>query len=77
MSLVIRLTRTGKKGERKFRLVVKEKRSKRDGGFIDMLGWYEMSKDNKKKKIDMKKYEHWISVGAQPSDTVRALVTVK
>jgi small subunit ribosomal protein S16 len=77
MSLVIRLTRTGKKGERKFRLVVKEKRSKRDGGFIDMLGWYEMSKDNSKKKIDMKKYEHWISQGAQPSDTVRALVSVK
>lgn len=74
MSLVIRLTRTGKKGERKFRVVVKEKRSKRDGGFIDMLGWYEMSTDNKKKKIDMKKYEHWIGVGAQPSDTVRALV---
>lgn len=74
MSLVIRLTRTGKKGERKFRVVVKEKRSKRDGGFVDMLGWYEMSKDNKKMKIDKKKYEHWISVGALPSDTVRALV---
>lgn len=74
MALVIRLTRTGKKGERKFRVVVKEKRSKRDGGFVDMLGWYEMGNDNKKKKIDMKKYEHWISVGALPSDTVRALV---
>lgn len=74
MSLVIRLTRTGKKGERKFRVVVKEKRSKRDGGFIDMLGWYEMTKDNKKKKIDMKKYEYWTSQGALPSDTVRELV---
>ena len=45
MSLVIRLTRTGKKGERKFRIIVKEKRSRRDGTSLDMLGWYE--KDGK------------------------------
>jgi len=74
MSLVIRLTRTGKKGERKFRVVVKEKRSKRDGGFIDMLGWYEKTKDNKRKKIDMKKYEYWVSQGAQPSATMQEIV---
>lgn len=83
MSLVIRLTRTGKKGERKFRVVVKEKRSKRDGGYIDLLGWYEKSspKTNqplaekaKKQKIDMEKYQHWISVGAQPSATVQEIV---
>lgn len=74
MSLVIRLTRTGKKGERKFRVVVKEKRSKRDGGYLDLLGWYEKSKDNSKKKIDMEKYKHWVSQGAQPSATVAELV---
>jgi small subunit ribosomal protein S16 len=74
MSLVIRLTRIGKKGERKFRVVVKEKRSKRDGGFIDMLGWYEKSKDNSKKKVDMEKYKYWVSQGAQPSLTVSELV---
>ena len=73
MSLVIRLTRTGKKGERKFRVVVKEKRSKRDGGFIDMLGWYEKSVDYSKKMVDMKKYQYWISQGAQPSDTVQKI----
>lgn len=74
MSLVIRLTRTGKKGERKFRVVVKEKRSKRDGGYIDLLGWYNKTADMKNKKIDMEKYNHWISQGAQPSETVRQLV---
>jgi small subunit ribosomal protein S16 len=74
MSLVIRLTRTGKKGERKFRIVVKEKRSKRDGGYVDLLGWYEKSKDMKNKKIDMGKYEYWLKNGAQPSETVRQLV---
>jgi small subunit ribosomal protein S16 len=72
MSLVIRLTRTGKKGERKFRLVVQEKRSKRDGGFIDMLGFYEKG-PNGLKKIDLAKYKHWISKGAQPSDTVQEI----
>ncbi len=74
MSLVIRLTRTGKKGERKFRVVVKEKRSKRDGGYIDLLGWYNKTKDMKNKKIDMEKYKHWVDNGAQPSETVRQLV---
>ena len=74
MSLVIRLTKTGKKGERKFRVVVKEKRSKRDGGFIDMLGWYEKSKDNSKKQINMERYQYWIKQGAQPSLTVSEII---
>lgn len=77
MALVIRLSRTGKKGERKFRVVVKEKRSKRDGGFVDMLGWYEMTKDHKKKNIDMEKYTYWVNQGAQPSLTVSEIVKVK
>ena len=77
MALVIRLSRTGKKGERKFRVVVKEKRSKRDGGFVAMLGWYEKSKDNSKKNIDMEKYNHWITQGAQPSLTVSEIVKAK
>jgi small subunit ribosomal protein S16 len=74
MSLVIRLTRVGKKGERKFRVVVKEKRSKRDGGYVDLLGWFEKSKDMKNKKIDMDKYNFWLKNGAQPSESVRQLV---
>ena len=47
MSLVIRLSKTGKKGERKFRVVVKEKRSKRDGGSIEILGWYTRGEETK------------------------------
>lgn len=74
MALVIRLTRTGKKGERKFRVVVKEKRSKRDGGYVDLLGWYEKTPDGKAKKIDMDRYNHWIKQGAQPSDAVQKIV---
>jgi len=74
MSLVIRLSRTGKKGERKFRVVVKEKRSKRDGGVIDMLGWYQKTKDNSKKQINMERYNYWVGQGAQPSLTVSEIV---
>ncbi len=74
MSLMIRLTRTGKKGERKFRIVVKEKRSRRDGDFIDMLGWYEMDKTGKKKQINLERYNYWVSKGATPSPTVAELV---
>jgi small subunit ribosomal protein S16 len=77
MSLVIRLSSTGKKGERKYRVVVKEKRSKRDGGFIAMLGWYQKTKDHSKKAIDMEKYNYWVKQGAQPSVIVTAIVNAK
>jgi small subunit ribosomal protein S16 len=72
MSVVIRLSATGKKGERKFRIVVKEKRSKRDGEAIETLGYFEKGK-NGKKKIDAKRYEYWLTKGAIPSLTVSKL----
>lgn len=74
MSLMIRSTRVGKKGERKFRIVVKEKRSRRDGDFLELLGWYEKSKTNEKKQINIERYKYWVSQGAQPSNTVANLV---
>lgn len=74
MSLVIRLTKMGKRGERRFRLVVAEKRSRRDGDPIDVLGWYEKTATGIKKNIDTKKAEKWISVGAHPSPTVKELL---
>jgi small subunit ribosomal protein S16 len=74
MALAIRLTRTGKKGERKFRIVVKEKRSKRDGDFVELLGWYEKTKDNSKKSINKDRLDYWISKGAQPSQTVAQII---
>ena len=73
MALTIRLTRTGKKGERKFRIVVKEIRSKRDGGFIDMLGFVEKGEKGLK-KINMERYNYWVSHGAQPSKAIQELV---
>jgi len=73
MSLVIRLTRTGKKGERKFRIVVKEKRSRRDGDAVERLGWYEKG-PNGKKEINKERFDYWVSKGAIPSQTVSQLV---
>jgi small subunit ribosomal protein S16 len=77
MALVIRLTQIGKQGERKFRIVVKEKRSKRDGGFIALLGWYHKTKDHLQNKIDMEKYNYWISKGAKPSPIVAEIIKVQ
>ncbi|MCL4354322.1 30S ribosomal protein S16 [Patescibacteria group bacterium] len=74
MAVVIRLTRTGKKGERKFRVVVKEQRSRRDGKPIEVLGWCEKGKDGGSKKINKERYDYWISVGARPSETVSKLI---
>jgi len=74
MSVVIRLTKTGKRGESKYRIVVKEKRSKRDGKFIELLGQFEKRESGKTKKINMDRYKYWISVGAKPTPTVAALV---
>lgn len=76
MSLVIRSSRMGKKGERKFRVVVKEKRSRRDGDSVEALGWYEKGK-NGKNEINLERYKYWLSVGAQPSSTVEKLVNEK
>ncbi len=74
MAVVIRLTRVGKKGERKFRVVVKEKRSKRDGDYIENLGFYEKGSPVVKDQINMERYNYWISQGAQPSLTVSEIV---
>ena len=73
MSLVIRSSRMGMKGERKFRIVVKEKRSQRDGGSIEILGWYQKGQ-NGKKEINKDRYNYWLSQGAQPSIAVEKLI---
>lgn len=73
MSLVIRLSRTGKKGERKFRVVVKEKRDRRDGKSIEDLGWYVKGVD-KGLTIDKKRLDYWISVGAKTSPVIKKIL---
>lgn len=73
--VIIRLSRTGKKGERKFRIVVKEKRSKRDGKAIEFLGWYEKTQTGEKKHINQERVNYWKSQGAQISAGLAKLLT--
>ena len=70
MAVVIRLSRTGKKGESKYRLIVKEKRSRRDGKPIEVLGWLEKTVKEAKKEVNRKRYGYWISQGAKPTNAV-------
>lgn len=70
MSVVIRLSRMGKRGERKFRIVVKEKRSRRDGDSIETLGSFEKGPNKKSQNLKKERYNYWLSVGARPSETV-------
>ena len=74
MSLVIRFSKIGRKGERKYRLVVNEKRSKRDGKPVESLGFYEKTTTNVVKKFDDEKIAYWISKGAQLSPSVKDII---
>lgn len=68
--------KTGKKGEGRYRVVVKEKRSKRDGTSAELLGWYQKSEKGELKNIKKDRYDYWVSKGAQPSPTVRRIVSI-
>ncbi len=74
MSVVIRLAKMGRKGENRFRVVVKEKRSRRNGKPIETLGWYQKGVSSMDKKIDKARYDYWISRGAQPTPSVTQLL---
>ena len=75
MSVVIRLTKIGKRGEARYRVVVTEKRYRRDGKPIETLGWYEKKELEQKKDINKERYDYWISKGAKPSPTVEKIIS--
>ncbi len=68
--LKIKLTRLGKKGEPRYRIVVNEARDKRDGQSVATLGFYHPAEQPKKLQIDLAAYEEWLKKGAKPTDTV-------
>lgn len=74
MAVKIRLTRLGKKKAPFYRVVVADARSPRDGRFIDEIGYYDPKTNPATIKIDAEKAEKWVKNGAQPTDTVRALL---
>lgn len=75
--LSIRLTRMGAKKKPFYRIIVTEKRSKRDGRFVESVGYYNPCRNPADIKIDRERINYWIERGAQPSDTVRSLIKRK
>lgn len=69
----IKLTRTGKTHQPMYRIVVKEARDRRDGKYIENLGYYIPTTTPKTIHLDLVKYDAWIKKGAQPTVTVAAL----
>lgn len=72
--LKIRLSRRGKKSQPSYRIVVQEHSSPIKGKFIDEVGTYMPASNPKFIQFDQDKIKHWLSVGAQPSDTVASLL---
>jgi small subunit ribosomal protein S16 len=72
--LAIRLMRTGAKKRPSYRIVVKEKQSKRDGAFLENVGTYDPTRQPAEIKLKADRVRYWIERGAQPTDTVRQLI---
>jgi small subunit ribosomal protein S16 len=72
--LAISLMRMGAKGKPFYRLVVKEKRSKRDGAYLENVGTYNPMMDPAEVNLKHDRIQYWIGVGAQPTDTVKSLI---
>lgn len=76
MALVIRLRQMGKTNRQTFRLVVIDKRSPRDGKYIEMVGWYNPleAKDEKNLLVKSERVDFWLQKGAVLSPRVKSLV---
>ncbi|MBQ8509027.1 MAG: 30S ribosomal protein S16 [Clostridia bacterium] len=74
MAVKLRLTRIGAKKNPYYRVVVADSRYPRDGRFIEVIGTYNPMTDPAEVNIDNEKAQKWIKNGAQPTDTVKALL---
>jgi small subunit ribosomal protein S16 len=72
--LAIKLMRTGAKKSPSYRIVVKEKQSKRDGAYLEKLGTYNPTRNPAEIKLDLNRVNYWIEKGAQPTNTVVRLI---
>jgi small subunit ribosomal protein S16 len=66
--------RTGAKKSPSYRVVVKEKQSKRDGAYLENLGTYNPTRNPAEIKLNHERVNYWIGKGAQPTDTVSRLI---
>ena len=74
MAVKIRLRRMGAKKAPFYRVVVADSRYPRDGRFIEEIGYYNPTTEPATVKIDAEAAKKWIGNGAQPTDTVKALL---
>jgi len=72
----LRLQRTGRKNRPFYRIVAADARAKRDGKVIEILGHYDplAKEEGKQFVVKRDRVTHWLSVGAQPTDTVASLL---
>ncbi len=66
--------RTGAKKSPSYRVVVKEKKSKRDGAYLENLGIYNPTREPAEIQLDLERLNYWLKKGAQPTDTVSRLI---
>ena len=71
----IRLRRQGAKKSPSYRVIVADERSPRDGKFIEELGYYNPMSNPVELKIDVERANEWIKNGAQPTETVKSLLS--
>jgi small subunit ribosomal protein S16 len=74
MSVKIRMKRVGTKNTPVFRIVVADSRSPRDGKFIEEIGHYHPLQKGDNFTLKLDRAQHWLSKGAQPSDTVASFI---
>jgi small subunit ribosomal protein S16 len=74
MAVRIRLARYGGKKSPYYRVVAAHGEARRDGRFLELLGTYDPSKTEGHLSLKRDRYDYWVSVGAQPSDTVASLL---
>lgn len=72
--VVIRLARGGAKKRPFYRVVAADKRMPRDGRFIEQIGTFNPRVEKGSINLKMERIDHWLNVGAQPSDTVKGLI---
>ena len=76
MAVALRLKRFGTTSRPFYRVAALDKRKKRDGAVLEELGWFNplLTDPAKQVNINLDRCRYWLSVGAQPSDTVRTLL---
>jgi small subunit ribosomal protein S16 len=77
MAVSMRLTRVGGKKDPVWRVVVADKRSPRDGRFIEVIGRYNAQTDPSTIVLDEDRVRYWLQRGAQPSEPVQKLLKIQ